>query len=960
MKTLFVSLSMIFAMTFGHPPAQGQPVSSSRTLPMLKDGAPLAYVVFSRPKQTRGLAMINPAGITYETEVAQGRLGVKPANDSAEKCLYFQTAVDQITLATGTFFVSVNYMDRGQGAIEIEYVYLDDNNQKQLRKDRMFLGGSNDWQIHTFTLAGAVLDQSLADQADFRLCCPGVLIHAVGISRFPIANPDFNVSPVYRQPTVRVPPGYSVGVIPEGISDEEWRQPALFNKRSTLYQSWGVQYLVDTIDGDSIAITRGSLDFSVYAQRAELLQRYNIAWVPRFRIGDLGSIPAGFQHDVQKAVGAERPTGGPMISMWEPRLAALYGEQFRELNRSLLSRPVPQIVLSFAGDWGPFLFSADSNGRAGWPDFWAGDSLAIADFRNFLQSRYGNPGRIRSIWNEEVRSLNEVFPSIASGYSNRRMLDTFEWYRTSLLKQIRAVIEQARRYFTQSEIVIEIADDFRFGATDIRTIAALASELSASVVLVSKESAPTMSSNWLLLAGTCNLYRVKFGLRVVETNSQSGMISPIYSLASEGGTLLYVNENLFAVENAWEEYVKSISQLRNTQPNPQVAVVYPYTSATIFTSQQFDRIVYELRDYFGFDIIDERDLSRLNSQAYPLVIVPWGRIWSDEALRQFDRIARDGSALLVHSDGPWQNVDGAMDINERLFAVKLEQRNGEWVLTPKRDQEIYSGRDPYEQVTHKTLKLGESGDDAFLSGLWSPPQNKASASQYGFPFDSFRWLGERGGIVLPMKPGIDYTLEIEGFVPEGKYVQVFINKQRMGAIRGQGLTLWTMNLAGRNRHRSGNLEILLRGELWNTGNILGATQANRVSMAVHQISAKPVGSQNETDMTQPLTPQFQQKDLRGSMRRELGRGVTLIATPQQINEWMFRELVNAIVYQPTLIAPQYRFELPPDGEKNRIFVKPQRGVSVYLNLWDYDSQVSYPHRSGLTRTIPKRSILYTN
>jgi hypothetical protein len=58
---------------------------------------------------------------------------------------------------------------------------------------------------------------------------------------------------------------------------------------------------------------------------------------------------------------------------------------------------------------------------------------------------------------------------------------------TGLVRQIASV---ARRYFPQTRIVLEIADDFGYSATDPMELASVAAELNASVVMIDRDAMP--------------------------------------------------------------------------------------------------------------------------------------------------------------------------------------------------------------------------------------------------------------------------------------------------------------------------------------------------------------------------------------------------------------------------------------------------------------------------------------
>ena len=946
--------------------AQPNPAAQNTLFPILKDGSPSAYVAFTQPKQTHGLAMVNPDAVEYSTEVYLGKLGAKPKATSKDQYFYFQAATDQLVTATGTFYVTVHFLDKGQGALSIEYMSQEGESTKTPRGDSVFLGNSGIWQQHSFTLTNAIFDHSFEGETDFRLLCSGIMIHAVMLTRLPVIKQDRATSSLFRQTGVLPPPGYEIGLmLTNSDNGGLWSKDNIFKDKCNLYQSWGVSSLIDTIDTSMLITPNGTFDFAPFLDRVKKLEARGLKWSPRFKIGDPHSLPSVITETMHKLVGTDRPKEGPMISIWEPRLVEVYAKIFDDLHRVVNPQQVPRLILSFAGDWGPLFLSMENDSSTAWPDFWAGGMLAQQSFQNYLMRRYGNINGLRNAWKLPIDASNSILPSISSDFIPIRNLDTYSWYRESFTAFVREIINKARIMFPLTEIVMEISDDFGYSATDPTALAAIAAENHASMVMVNHEAFPTISPNWLCFANSCQRRGVKFGLRAGGQGGSKTMLPTLYSLASEGGSIFYFSEGFLIGEDSWTHYAENIGRIRPVSPNAKIALIYPRTSITMSSSLVFQRICGDLRDLFGFDVVDEEDIGKISATDYPFIFVPWGKYWTKDALISFDRLARSGAALVVQTDEPWETPQGNVEINEQIFAVELQRTTDGWRYVPRtQNTDPYQKGNPIARLERRLINVGEPGDDVFLQGQWGDTQNEITAKKLGFSFPTFRWMGERGQINLPMIPGKEYELQLDGFIPAGKRVQVYINQEYLGGVVGNGPFQWKYPITGKLRTRSGDVNVLLRGQLWSMGEVLGATQSQRVSLALSKVSVVPRGEKSEkmqdSQETAPRSPDFARESLRGSWMREVGQGVTVLAPLEYVNEWVYREMLNSFVMRPAMLDPRFRFSFPPDGEKNEIFVKPLSGGSVYLNLNDQSKSVGGWDRFNRSRSIPPQTLYYSN
>lgn len=244
-KLIFLLTLFLASLPAG---AQGNPSGKPTILPMMKDGGIAAYVRFQRPKITQGLILNNPEANSVDSKVVKGFEGAFPSSSSSDNMLYFQTATDLIVTQTGTFYVTIQYFDEGQGAIDLEHITAGQDGSMAIRSTRFFMGNSGSWQQHTFTLENALLNHSLPGGNDFRIRCPGVPLRQIAISRIPFSDPQQVISPVFKQPLVTPPSGMDVAIHPsEGERSRLWTEPQFLQEKSQLYHAWGTSQVIDTV-----------------------------------------------------------------------------------------------------------------------------------------------------------------------------------------------------------------------------------------------------------------------------------------------------------------------------------------------------------------------------------------------------------------------------------------------------------------------------------------------------------------------------------------------------------------------------------------------------------------------------------------------------------------------------------------------------------------------------------------
>lgn len=932
-------------------------VSQTASLPMLKNGGREVYAQFTRPKITVGLAMMLPPEANYREQVMQGFNSVTPDENAEDVSLYFKVAADLVVTATGTFYVAVEYLDQGRAAMELEYV-RESGNEKIKQRERFFLGGSGNWRRHVFTLRDALLNGSFPANTDFRLINPNIYIRRISVSRVPPAGSLGPVGPVFQQPTLNLPAGFMAGVlVDDSIPDADWQDERRLESRAQLYRSWGAQFLIDTVQPRKTYGQSGQWDASLYRARAERVNRVGLQWTPRLVVGSYEHLPVALAGEYQRAMTAQDRASGPMMSIWEPRMVQLYDGFLADLRRRLGAFTPQTTILSVAGDWGPLLLSHEMSGQSLQPDIWAGDPHAQRSFVEFIRQRHGSLNGVRSAWSENILSWDQVRPLSPSSGKPQKAADIDDWLRASLTDLTGRLTQSVKRHFPNSRLVLDIGDDFRYNAVDIPALARLASNNQASIVMVTQEPNPTDHYAWQSLATACREHGVPFGLRIHRGAYRQDLLGVLFALVSENAAMIVIHEDDLSGENAWEQYAATMQGWRASAPVRQAAVIYPRYAAARAAPQEFARIVKETRDLFAFDVVDETSLERLTPAQYPLLIAPWGDVWSDGAHRALDRLVRGGAVLLVRSHGPWNDLQGRTNRHDDLFNVDLRQEGEQWVARTRgpRDQ-------PYQQqqtqpVERITLPIGSPAAGGYLYGQWSEPLDRRTAERHGLDYSSFRWLNERGGARFMMQPRRDYTLHIEGHLPEDQVIQVNLNGRPFGVIEGEGHVAWKADLIGQWRPRTPQLEIELRGRARSVGQAQG--EAQQASMAVHRIGVTPRGETlSETVDAGVSAINVGWANLPGAWVRDRGRGYTIFIPSAEMNEWAFAELASAIMSNPALIEPRLRFSTVVDGRRDGVFISPQRAATVYYNSGRQPAEIAPARGRGAAGIIPPRSILY--
>ncbi len=181
----------------------------------------------------------------------------------------------------------------------------------------------------------------------------------------------------------------------------------------------------------------GVYDWTYYDTLVEEIEKHGLKWFPMLLAGSGYALPEWF-HDSTNNVGFKCLEHGVLHdtqTIFHP-LQAEYARKFiAEFGKHYRARPsLLGIRLGPSGDYGEAQYPARGPGygfREGHTHigFWAADSYAQADFRNFLIKKYGAITTLNNLWRSHFESFDHIHTFLPETAATRRQrLDFANWY----------------------------------------------------------------------------------------------------------------------------------------------------------------------------------------------------------------------------------------------------------------------------------------------------------------------------------------------------------------------------------------------------------------------------------------------------------------------------------------------------------------------------------------------------
>ncbi len=634
--------------------------------------------------------------------------------DTDAAAMYFQIDDNFLFEAAAPVYVTIVYYDSGTGIFQIQYDAADTSAAGEpvpgSEKSNEFFKGSvkpggtipllntGKWVEITFELPDARFANRQRYDADIRLAATSqIFIHEVSISlsRPPNYVPGETLVRERIQrfllPVPRMQQGFDV-IVPDGITssdtvsfDLEWIE---------VLAALGVTTIQTVILWKDIEKTPGIFDLSYHDSLFVRCMTAGLKWSIYIPWSADWCTPDWFKQSAESLPAISLVTGekAGFQSPWNPasryhagRVLRIIGQRYggRGLVRSLILGPLGE-----SGSSGLVsAFDETAGAHAPNPGWWCGDSMAILDFRYYLQTLYPKVEDLNKAWNTlsfNFGSMMPVPPLRARSWQS--VTDVTQWYTDTVYRLNVWWAQQARMQFPEAEIYFRI-DGNGTPSEGIHWNSLLTvmsnNKGGGRIVLHGSSFRDNFSALGTFATGS-KMYGSWTGFEMDRFRcSPASMYALLAASATfsvpPGRSLFIFPEALIAPETLpfYRSNVHFMSTKDETlSPLTLKAVLYPWDWFAITDAKGpgdgaqgrlFWKLSTELRDLFDFDFIDDQLIAEGILQRYRYLLMPVGRVWKDRTLERITEWVRRGGILIAPDLGTLESISQDRKFHDILF-----------------------------------------------------------------------------------------------------------------------------------------------------------------------------------------------------------------------------------------------------------------------------------------------------
>lgn len=426
----------------------------------------------------------------------------------------------------------------------------------------------------------------------------------------------------------------------------------------------------------------GVFDFSFYDAVVNRLKEYGLKWFPLLVVGSAYALPDWFAESDEN-VGfrcVEHGLENPIQSIWSPhhkrhvtRVLKAIGEHYEPMN------VLEGVRLGPSGNYGESQYPAGGNwglrGDAmhihiGW---WAGDPYALADWRRWLQERYGDIAALNAAWDGAAYTgfdtVEITLPQVIR--SRRQRLDFTQWYTDSMSNWCAWWAQEARAALPNTPMYQSAGGwGFREAGTDYAAQAKAMVPLNGGIRLTNETDNFEQNCCATRMAITAaRHYGIPIGTEPASSHTARGMAGRLFSLLGVNGSHFFTYQgNIFNHPMAIESWLNTLPMMdRRGSPLVEVALYYPetmnqYEDAAFrhLYAWGFNPRAMELRRVVDVDYVDEHLIREGFLDKYKALVFVWGNVIEADVLAAMDAWMRRGGMILYPSfpRGALETVEG--------------------------------------------------------------------------------------------------------------------------------------------------------------------------------------------------------------------------------------------------------------------------------------------------------------
>lgn len=454
----------------------------------------------------------------------------------------------------------------------------------------------------------------------------------------------------------------------------------------------------------------GKWDWSEWDSTVKVLKDNNLKWVPFLILGPAYSTPDWFRNgkDHFPCRCLEHGFDNQVESRWNPNLPKWIDRFIAEFSKRYeASGVIESVLLGIQGDYGEAIYSVTGGGWTykipgvyhNHPGFWCDDPNALADFRKFMQNRYGSVAKVNTACGTSFKDLGDIdFPGRNSGnfpfhdhqnqtqyneltaftavvqsgdpQARRRWIDFVDWYRAAMTNWADWWMGTTRKYFPNTPIYLCTGGDATpVHGSNFAEQTRVAAKHGAGVRITNEGSNYQNNfsiTRWVASAG--KQYGTYYGFEPAGAENERGIVARIYNATSSGANQLHdYAGNVTSTQsrtNAQQEHLKYLFHV--DAPVVPIALWYPNVSLTLKWGGYLQKAA-QFRDYTDFDYVDESMLHTGALDKHKILVIIQGEvIESADANRIADWI-KNGGRVIVMDVPKFQSVEDTPEPEKILF-----------------------------------------------------------------------------------------------------------------------------------------------------------------------------------------------------------------------------------------------------------------------------------------------------
>ena len=414
--------------------------------------------------------------------------------------------------------------------------------------------------------------------------------------------------------------------------------------------------------------TPGVLDFTPVKERIRKIKENGFG---------VGVFP-WFQHAPEWFEGAvrlkclEHGEESSLISLWDPVLLEHYDRMYGALAREC-GEDIDFLYVGVCGDYGEIIIHntvrhykfSPKHGHTG---TWCTDRYARADWKRYLEEKYGSAEALGAAWEENIGDLSIDLMQFTEGDNAVKRMDFADWYTSSVMGFCDKVCAIVRKYFPSTRAALPIgATTEPIECGQNKSIATkIASKYNMAVRWTSLAHRGTLFAESNVgsrrVASAAKFYGVDFGVEASLFLDSNTAGAAIFELMANDSSIIHNDPmNIIRAKDVYKKF-RTVDYIGRAICD--LGVIYPlegefcfrkYEGKTTFPCldrQAYYRRIEALRKHLDYELIDSTMMRDGAFNEFKKIFVAAHSLITQEMADELEKFSDTGGEVYYEADVP--------------------------------------------------------------------------------------------------------------------------------------------------------------------------------------------------------------------------------------------------------------------------------------------------------------------